>query len=747
MRRWFAFWLVLVLLVPLPAASVRGQEQATYTSPTYGFTVRWDPSVWTEVPDETLVAEGPDALDRLRLESPISSLYVEASRRYAGDAARCSGEELGLFTLSPDVADVQIRSDLAATEPERSVEAAAGTLMLDSGESLRLGVYVECRRLSAEATLYVTLIGPADVFAQSMPLAQTLIETIELPDGGTANGDVFRALQAATAATPEVGPTDGSLTLATGTLDTLSAGVDLADVAVAATFTNPYAGSDHPFDFGLGFRQGSEDEGLKLVIDSDGVWYLKDGLGPLLASGRVAGLLTEAGAQNTVELIAAGPSGGFAVNGAFMAELDLTARTTAGDVVAGSGFFAEDVRAGATTGVAEFAVWSLAPADEPRVLDESNVGDWLAAAQQAAPLAGPDAGTLTQIDGAASLAEAGLAVTDFAARVRWANPDTAFWDVGVAFRDQPDGRHYRLTFDQNGGWAFGIGLEPKLATGGAATMSLGPGGINTLELVGAGEQAAFSINGAFVALLDVSAIDEPGDVWFGTGFNAANVTPGTDIRYRDLTVWPLPAVLPATPATPAEAATPETTPAAKVPVEATTAPLPEPPVLPTLAPTATATATAPLPTAPSEASTPAAVSPTGPPEEPPATPPRATSATTAATPVAAVPRVVALRLDEIAGSGIAGLATVTEVAGNAAINVGLEGAAGGEVPAVVPGTCQDLDLAAAPLMRLTPIDEVGRSRTILEVPVGDILDTGLALAVFASDDLAADLIACGAIVR
>jgi hypothetical protein len=192
--------------------------------------------------------------------------------------------------------------------------------------------------------------------------------------------------------------------------------------------------------------------------------------------------------------------------------------------------------------VSGFAVWPLAGtgAGTPVSLDEASFADLLEAARQAPPLAGPLSGTLTQVEGAAALAQAGAEVVDFAVRVRWANPETPFWDTGVAFRDQPDGGHYRLTFDQTGSWAFGVGLEPKLATGGAASMRLGPGVVNTLELVVAGEQAAFSVNGVFVALLDTSAISEPGDVWFGSGFSAGAVTASTAVRYRDLTVWALP---------------------------------------------------------------------------------------------------------------------------------------------------------------------------------------------------------------
>jgi hypothetical protein len=431
------------------------------------------------------------------------------------------------------------------------------------------------------------VVAPAEVFDQVLPLAQAVVEAIELPGGTDRDAPFFQALGEAKAAKPAAGPLDGSLEVSASALETLDAGVDLADFAATATFANPHSAEDHPFDIGFGFRQLGGDEHLRLVVDSDGVWYLKDGLGPVIASGRVEGLRRGAGETNTVEIIVRGDTGGFAVNGAFVADLDLSAWGGSGDVFVGSGFSAEDARARRSTDVSGFTVWPLAPAAEWVSLDETTFADLLEAARHAPPLAGPQAGTLTQVTGTAALAPAGVDVADFAARVRWANPKSAFWDVGVAFRDQPDGRHYRLTFDQTGGWSFGIGLEPKLASGGAPTMVLGSGAVNTLEVLAVGERAAFSINGTFVALLDVSAIGDAGDVWFGSGFSAGNVTAGTEVRFRDLVVWD-PVLTPAaseplpTAPDPGAPATPEVTgplPPAEAP------PTVEP--LPTLEPTPT----------------------------------------------------------------------------------------------------------------------------------------------------------------
>ncbi len=746
MRRWMAFLLVLGALVAPLAPAALGQDGATYTSPTYGYAVHWDPTVWREVPEAALTADGPDALDRLRLENPAGSLYVEGARRYGGAATSCSADELALFTRSPDVSDVQIRTDLAASGPDRSVEAAEGTLALEGGESIRLAIYVDCRRLSPEATLFATVIAPAAVFAPLLPSARDVIEAIELSGGTDPEAPLFQALREAEANGPAAGPLDGVLEPAVGSLAVLDAGVDLADFAATATFATPDPVAGHPFDIGFGFRQAGGDEHLRLVVDSDGVWYLKNGLGPVIASGRVDGLRTGDGETNTVELIARGETGAFAVNSSFVADLDLSARGGSGDVFAGAGFFVEDALAGRTTEVNRFTVWPLVSAAEPVSLDEASFAALLDAARQGPPLSGPQAGALTQVEGAAALAPAGVDVADFAARVRWANPETRFWDVGVAFRDQPDGRHYRLTFDQTGGWSFGIGLEPKLATGGAASMKLGPGAVNTVEVLVVGRQTAFSVNGVFVALLDVSAIGESGDVWFGSGFNAANVTPGAEVRFRDLTVWaPPPPGAGAPPETGGERVTEATLTTVAPPPTAVASPTAEP--LPTVEPSPTAEPLPILAPRPTSAPLPAPPAiPTASPTPPPssvATPASLEPAASEATPIATTRRIVAVRVAEIAGSGVQGLATVTEVAGTASVQLVVEGAAGDETAAIYAGACDDLP--AEPFVRLTDPDTIGRSRTLLDVPVADIVGGDLVLAVFAGDESMNDLVACGPI--
>src|SRR4051812_13947654 len=58
---------------------------------------------------------------------------------------------------------------------------------------------------------------------------------------------------------PAFGPESGDLDLDPDVVTLEKANVDLADLLIEATFTNPYAADDAQFDFGLQFRSATVD--------------------------------------------------------------------------------------------------------------------------------------------------------------------------------------------------------------------------------------------------------------------------------------------------------------------------------------------------------------------------------------------------------------------------------------------------------------------------------------------------------
>ena len=128
------------------------------------------------------------------------------------------------------------------------------------------------------------------------------------------------------------------------------------------------------------------------------------------------------------------------------------------------------------------------------------------------------------------------------ARVEVINPSDATdrpWDFGIAFREQENGDHYRLTVASDGAWEYQIGLQADLAGGTVPALSFEEGGRNVLEVVVAGDSAGFSVNGVFVFELNASQPRRASDVWVGSGFRQANAFEDEVTRFEDFTVWSL----------------------------------------------------------------------------------------------------------------------------------------------------------------------------------------------------------------
>ena len=108
-------------------------------------------------------------------------------------------------------------------------------------------------------------------------------------------------------------------------------------------------------------RSGSRNgDHYRLTVASDGTWEFQIGLQDDLASGTVPSLNFEQGALNTLELVVAGNSAGFSVNGEFISSLDTSQLHGASDVWIGAGFHRANVSEGESTQFQDFTVWPLA---------------------------------------------------------------------------------------------------------------------------------------------------------------------------------------------------------------------------------------------------------------------------------------------------------------------------------------------------------------------------------------------------
>ena len=702
-KRSLSALVVALLLLSSAAAELFAQiEGERWTSPTYGFSVSWAGTEWQPDPEGTLTAVGPERLDRLHLLNGVSSLYFEGATRYQGDLPACVAEEANLLAQETGVSEIRPYRDeegvqLVADGPNSS--AAAFTLTLSIGDQeVELVDYVECRTLTpGQAVLIITLVTQPPGFDQELAAAQTVIDTIELPaesplDPLAAYGGWLAAAQER----PSIaGPLSGELAFGPDTLGVERAGVDAPDFYARAEFANPQPAREM-WDIGLGFRDSGREEQLRLVVDAAGTWFLKDGLGEVITGGSVVDFNTSPSGANTIELVAAGDTGYFAFNERLVSELDLSARAEGGDVFVGAGFFTEDATENGTLDFTDFEIWSLSGLDPRAALEPSIVVDpttfpqLVTVATVEAPLAGPTSEELAQRVGSATVMPIAVDVEDFVARIEFINPSDATdrpWDFGIAFREQENGDHYRLTVASDGTWEFQIGLQADLAGGTVPALSFEDGGRNVLEIVVAGDSAGFSVNDVFVSELNVSELHGASDVWAGAGFHQANAHDGEITRFENFTVWSL--------------ETAELTAAAATPVALATPVAPATPVA------------------------------------------QATPMMPAATPVAGAvsDQEVALRLGERDDSRIDALAILSEREGQTTISVVARDASGGEVVVIHEGTCDDA--STVPTFLLEDLDASGRSVTVIDAPLADLTSSAHSISIHHSAESYADVLACG----
>lgn len=669
--------LALLILVQSGVVGLAQVVGSVWTSPTYGFSVTWTNTTWRADVDAGLTDVGPEHLDRLHLINGVSSLYFEGATRYQGDLPSCIAEEANILSQEPGVSNLQPLLDangkrLAATGPDGA--AAAFTLTLDAGgEQLDLVNYVECQVLiPGEAVLVVTLVTDPPVFDEELAQAREVIASITPAEVIPVDqlDDYSGVVAAARGQKQLAGPLAGRIGFGPKLLGVERTGVDAADFYAHVEFAHPVPAQLENWDVGIGFRDQGGEHQYRLVVDAQGTWFLKYGLGGVIAQGKLVDFDHSAEGSNVIEVVARGNTGYFAFNERLVSALDLSAHPEAGNFFVGAGFFTEDATQRGAVEYSGLEVLSLADAagetsapPPSQALDVNAFAALTAQVMQQHPLAGPLAGELPQAVGAASLSAAGIAAENFLVSAAVDNPGAASeqpWDFGVVFREQASGDHYRLTIASDGRWKLQIGTQPALSGGTLPALNFASGASNRITLLVNGKSGAFAVNGAFVSELDLSALAGPSDVWLGTGFNRAAVQPGAVTRYAEFTVWSLPS------------------------------------------------------------NAPAAASPTA---------PRAS-----ATPVAsaAAPQRAGMRLTEVAGSGVTAVATLSEKGAQVEISVTVREEPGGETPALYAGRCADLP--ATPLQTLPALDADGKSRATVEHAIADLMDGNHAIALHAASD-------------
>ena len=137
-----------------------------------------------------------------------------------------------------------------------------------------------------------------------------------------------------------------------------------SDMVVEATFENPYAASNSPWNYGFLLRTQSRGPGFQFLARSNGQWVVNSRASPSgqlqeIAGGTLPDLKVGMGDRNHIMVITIGERGWLFVNGDLVSAVDLSSLTDAGSIAVITGAYRGDEKAGAVTRYEGFQGYSL----------------------------------------------------------------------------------------------------------------------------------------------------------------------------------------------------------------------------------------------------------------------------------------------------------------------------------------------------------------------------------------------------
>src|SRR5215213_8839410 len=166
---------------PVSDDTATGVSGSSWQGPNFGVRIHWDPDVWS-VENEFI----DDGYDGLQIDTPTSTVYLEAYNGFAGDADACFAAAEQEISEREGVSEVVPLSDrpLPVAEEVRGVAGLFGvTANLPDGTTYRGVEYVECRTIyPGQTVLEITWQSLAQAFNEDFANVEELLAAIELPD-------------------------------------------------------------------------------------------------------------------------------------------------------------------------------------------------------------------------------------------------------------------------------------------------------------------------------------------------------------------------------------------------------------------------------------------------------------------------------------------------------------------------------------------------------------------------------------
>ncbi|VAW42789.1 hypothetical protein MNBD_CHLOROFLEXI01-38, partial [hydrothermal vent metagenome] len=301
-----------------------------------------------------------------------------------------------------------------------------------------------------------------------------------------------------------------------------------ANFVMSVEMVNPYGSVTGDWDFGLIFRQAEIDDEMRLVVRSDGSWSLNNRVADnndFIQEGNASQYLNlNVGDSNLFQLIVIGDTGYLLLNNDFVSQLDLSSRTSSGDIALATGFYASTEINGEVTPYNNFTLWPVAS------------------------VYGPTSGELVHaIDDLIKLESANVDQLNFFADATFTNPFAASvndWDFGFSFRTNGSFKYW-LVIGSEGNWQLvdrqgSADDELTVAEGDTFNLNLGENETNRLRLIAWGNLGYFFLNDEYITKFDISNNQDSGDIEAITAFYFDHEIEGEATEFTDFTIIPLP---------------------------------------------------------------------------------------------------------------------------------------------------------------------------------------------------------------
>ena len=316
------------------------------------------------------------------------------------------------------------------------------------------------------------------------------------------------------------GPLSGGLEHdpASGRIMTEFANVSAENIAVEATFVNPYSAETNSWDYGFVLRAASEKPFALVTVHSAGRWHAEVGNESpreVVGSGKLAGLNTGAGERNHLRVVAIGERAWLFVNDEFASAFHIGNALDAGDFGVIDGAFMGDQVAGAVTRYENFKGCQLSRQF------------------------GPAKGKLDKKPELIAQQSSGVRARDLVVEADFVHPADGKWDYGFVVRNPEFNRLEVVGLDSAGRWFHKSrdvddGQYTTIDGGRLLDAGVNFHDRNSLTVIAMEKAGWFFVNGELAAKLDLSHNRESGAISAISGYYRESVgSPSFD----NFSVW------------------------------------------------------------------------------------------------------------------------------------------------------------------------------------------------------------------